>query len=207
MLSYSDTKYFNNNRNDARAAHAQRPVPFPSSISAFHAFQAMPNRIELKMRDKALFDFFMLTGARVGAVASFRLKYVNLVDGYVFQDEREVNTKNSKTFKTWFFPFDLEYLECFKDWVHFLKNEKHFGPEDALFPKPERRLVAGKFAFNTLSRQPYANTAKINAIIRNAFAMVQLPEYAPHSFRKTIGQELNDQNLPLDVQKAWSQNL
>jgi integrase/recombinase XerC len=26
VLSYSDVEYFNNNRNDARAAHAQRPV-------------------------------------------------------------------------------------------------------------------------------------------------------------------------------------
>jgi integrase/recombinase XerD len=37
-------------------------------------------------------------------VASFKLKHVDLAQELVFQDAREVNTKFSKTFTTWFFP-------------------------------------------------------------------------------------------------------
>jgi site-specific recombinase XerD len=64
VLSYSDVEYFNNNRNDARAAHAQRPVQYPSTQATYHAFQAMSDRTELERRDKAMFgiDF---TGHRI----------------------------------------------------------------------------------------------------------------------------------------------
>ena len=207
VLSNSDFKYFNNNRNDARAARAQRPVQFPSIQAALHAFQAMPNRTPFEHRDKAVFAFLMLTGARDGAVASFKLKHINLVDGYVFQDGREVKTKNRKTFTTAFFPVDHAYLDCFTRWVNFLRDEKFYGPEDALFPKPERRLEGGKFVYDTLSRKNYANAQKINQIVRAAFANVQMHPYTPHSFRKTLGLLMNDLELTLEQQKAWSQNM
>ena len=73
------------------------------------------------------------------------------------------------------------YLAYFTEWVTFLRNDKFFGAEDALFPKPEQRLVNGKFNYDTLSRNPYANSAQVNAVFREAFAQVQLHPYTPHS--------------------------
>lgn len=207
VLTYSDANYFNNNRKDARAAHAARPAQVPTTKAAYHAFQGMANETEVQRRDKAIFACLMITGARVGAVASFRLKHVNLIDGSVFQDGREVNTKASKTFTTWFFPMHPDYLACFTEWVTYLRDVRLFGPEDALFPKPERTLVDGKFSFETLSREPYANTSQINAVFRNAFTQVQLPPYTPHSVRKLLVNELSARDLPLATQKAWSLNL
>jgi integrase len=207
VVTYSEVEYFNNNRNDARAAHAQRPVQFPTTQAAYHAFQAMAGASDLERRDKAIFAFVMITGARAGATASLRMKHINLVDGYVYQDGREVDTKARKTITTWFFPMHPEYLAYFTEWVMFLRNGKFFGSEDALFPKPEQRIVDGKFTYDTLSRAPYANSAQVNAVFRGSFAQVQLHPYTPHSIRKTLGQEMSDRNLPLDAQKAWSQNL
>ncbi|MGB0960895.1 MAG: hypothetical protein ACPGVK_11650 [Halocynthiibacter sp.] len=71
-ISYADVEYFNNKRTNARIAHAQRDISFPSIEQAFHAFQGMPDRSDLEKRD--------------GAVASMKLKHVNLFDGYVYQD-------------------------------------------------------------------------------------------------------------------------
>lgn len=68
VLTYSDANYFNNNRKDARVAHTQRPVQFPSTQAAYHAFQAMPEQSDIQRRDKAMFAFVMVTGARAGAV-------------------------------------------------------------------------------------------------------------------------------------------
>ena len=167
----------------------------------------MAIKTDLERRDKAMFAFVMITGARAGATASLRLKHINLVDGLVYQDGREVNTKARKTITTWFFPMHPNYLAYFTEWVTFLRNDKFFGAEDALFPKPEQRLVNGKFNYDTLSRNPYANSAQVNAVFREAFAQVQLHPYTPHSIRKTLGQDMSDRNLPLDAQKAWSQNL
>ncbi|KAJ01514.1 tyrosine-type recombinase/integrase [Sulfitobacter mediterraneus] len=207
VLSYADVEYFNNNRNDARAAHAERPVQYPSKQAAYFAFQAMADQTELDRRDKALFAFLMITGARIAAVASLRLKHINLVDGFVYQDGRDVRTKGGKTITTWFFPMHPDYLACFTNWVTYLRNDKMFGPEDALFPKPERRLVNGKFVFDRLSRENYANGAKVNEVFKGAFEQVQMHPYGAHSVRKTLGQEMDERNLPLATQKAWSQNL
>ncbi|UPH72869.1 hypothetical protein LGT41_0010555 [Abyssibius alkaniclasticus] len=73
-------------------AHTERDIPYSTMEQAAHAFQAMPFETEFQKRDKALFAFFMLTGARDGAVATLKLKHVNIELGHVFQDAREVMT-------------------------------------------------------------------------------------------------------------------
>lgn len=207
VLSYADVEYFNNTAKNSRIAHTQRDVQFPSIQQALHAFQAMPNGTDIEKRNKALFAFFMLTGARDGAVASLKLKHVNLADGHIFQDGRDVNTKNGKTIDTWFFPVDAAYLECFEAWVRYLQDERLFGREDALFPKPEVKAVNGKFQTVGLSRENYANASKLIRIIREAFAMVRFPEFTPHSFRKTLGLYANQVCKTPEEFKAWSLNL
>lgn len=207
-ISYADIEYFNNNTKNARVAHTQREIPYPSLEQAFRAFDAMPNRTDLDRRDKALFAFFMLTGVRVGAVSSLRLKHVNLEDGHVFQDARQVRTKNAKTIHTWFFPVDPTYRTCLDDWVTHLRHVKLFGPEDALFPKPEMGLSdGGGFAVTGLSREGYSDGARLNGIIRNAFAVVQMPEYTAHSFRKTLAMYGDQTCRNMEEMKAWSMNL
>lgn len=206
-INYPDVEYFNNNSKNARAAHAQRHIPYPSMEQAFHAFQAMPNGGELERRDRALFAFFMLTAARDGAVASLRLKHINLFDGYVFQDGQNVKTKNSKTIDTWFFPVNEEYRECFDEWVQYLRVEKFYGPEDALFPKPKIELVDGRFSVVGLSHTNYATAGKLVKIIRKAFAAVQMFEFTPHSFRKTLAKFGDEKCISLTEMKAWSMNM
>ena len=207
VVTYSEVEYFNNNRNDARTAHAQRAVQYPSTIATRHAFQGMADQTELERRNKAIFAFLVITGARIGAASSLCLKHINLVDGYVLQDGREVRMKAGKTFTTWFFPMHPDYLACFTSWVNYLRNEKMFGPEDALFPLPERRLVNGKFVFDKVSREIYSNGSIINEVFKAAFVQVQMQPYGAHSIRKTLVQEMNDRDLSLAEQKAWSQNL
>lgn len=207
-ISYSDTKYFNNNRKSARIAHTANEKEYPTPEAAFHAFQAMPNATEYERRDKALFAFFMLTGARVGAVASVRLKHIDLFNKRVFQDPREVNTKAAKLIDTVFFPVDPAYLECFTAWVDYLRVAKFFGLNDAVFPKAEMGLAeTGGFQKVGLSRDPFATTTPLNKIVRNAFALVQLPQYTPHAFRTTLIKMANDRCTTVEQFKAWGMNL
>lgn len=101
----------------------------------------------------------------------------------------------------------LNYLNCITSWFKFLRTEKLLSPEDALFPKPDQRLLDGKFVYNTLSRETYSNSSQVYGVFRNAFAQNHMHPYTPHSIRKTLGQDLSDRNLPLVEQKVWSQNL
>jgi len=206
-ISYSDAEYFNLNAKDARVAHAERDAPFPTMEQCRHAFAQMPIATPLQRRDKALFAFLTLTGARDGAIASLRLKHVDLLGRCVYQDARDVKTKFSKTFTTWFFPVDPVYLQFFRDWVHYLRTDQLFGHVDALFPKPQMGLQDGSFACLGLSRDTYSNAGRIRAVIKDAFTSAGLPPFRPHSFRKTLGILANTHCRTPEQFKAWSLNL
>jgi integrase/recombinase XerD len=97
-ITYAE--YLNLNAKDARIAHAERDTPFPTMEQCRHAFGLMPSATLIDRRNKALFAFLTLTGARDGAIASLRLKRIDLVEGCVYQDARDVKTKFAKTFTT-----------------------------------------------------------------------------------------------------------
>jgi len=206
-IKYSDSEYFNLNAKDVRIAHAERDTAFPSMEQCRHAFNQMPSATVFQRRDKALFAFVMLTGARDGAIASLRLKHVDLIEGRVNQDARDVKTKFAKTFTTWFFPVEDEYRQAFRDWVEYLRKDQLFGPTDALFPKPLMGLKDGSFAATALSREPYGNASRIRAVIKDAFTSAGLPAFGPHSFRKTLGILANTHCKTPEQFKAWSMNL
>ena len=206
-ISYSDAEYFNLNAKDARTAHAERDTPFPTMEQCRHAFGLMPEATDIVRRNKAIFAFLMLTGARDGAVASLRLKHINLLDGSVYQDARIVKTKFAKTFTTTFFPVDPAYRAWFDDWVTYLRKDRLFGGEDALFPKPDMGQKDGVFAVLGLSRQTYCNAHALREVIKAAFTSAGLPSFGPHSFRKTLGILANEHCKTPEQFKAWSLNL
>ena len=208
VLTYADVEYFNNTTKASRAAHASRPIPYPTMEQCAHAFQAMRTATEFDKRDKALFAFLMLTCARDGAIASMKIKHVDIDQGIVFQDGREVNTKNAKSFRTGFYPVDQAYRDCLADWMAFLRNDKLFGPEDALFPKAKVKYLPGQGFTNVgLDRVGYGNSAKLNETIKSAFASVQMPSYTPHSLRKTLGKLGSAVCKTPEQLKAWSLNM
>ena len=103
-LSSADAEYFALSEREARIAKAiaERPVPTIDQIR--HVLQTMPAGTDIELRNRAVVAFTLLTGARDGAIASLKCKHVDVVEGKVVQDAREVRTKFSKTFTTWFFP-------------------------------------------------------------------------------------------------------
>lgn len=206
-ISYSDAEYFNQNAKDARIAHTAREAPYPTLAQCRHAFDRMPEGTDIERRNKALFAFLMITGARDGAISSFRLKHIDLIEGTVFQDAREVRTKAAKTFTTWFLPVDPVYLDCVTGWVRYLRDDLLFGHDDPLFPPPEMGRVAGGFAVIGLKRTPYADAGAIREAIKAAFTAAGLPAFAPHSFRKTLVRWGEHTYPTREGFKAFSQNI
>jgi len=206
-VSHADAEYFNNRMKDARVAHAQRTIRYPSMEQCDHAFRMMPEGSEIERRNKAMFALLVLTGARAAAATSLLLKHVDLVEGMIFQDAREVKTKASKTFETWFFPVDPMYREVFERWVRHLREERLYGPSDALFPKQLVEVRDWRFARSGLSREPYSNTQTINAVFAAAFVSAGLPGFTPHSIRKTLAMLMDKYCTTMEERKAWSQNL
>ena len=206
-ISYSDAEYFNLSAKDVRIAHAERETPFPTMEQCRHAFTQMPSATPLQRRDKALFAFLMITAARDGAIASLRLKHIDLVQGCVYQDARDVKTKAAKSFTTFFLPVDPVYRETFIDWVTFLRQDLLFGNNDALFPKQDIGHVNRAFAVTGFARQPYANASAIREAIKAAFVAAGLPVFGPHSFRKTLVKWGDGHFTSREAFKAFSQNI
>ena len=103
-IKYSDAEYFNLSEKEARIAKATRQKPVASIEQIKHVLAMMPNGTDIEKRDRAPIAFTLLTGARDSAIASLKLKHIDLKAGTVYQDAREVNTKFGKSFTTSFFP-------------------------------------------------------------------------------------------------------
>ncbi|MGJ8604412.1 MAG: site-specific integrase [Marivita sp.] len=206
-IRHSDADYFNMDAKGQRVASAVRETPYPSMEMVRHAFNFIPESTEVERRDKALFAFFMLTGARDGAVASLRIKHINMIDGCVYQDAREVRTKNAKTFTTFFLPVDADYLICFTEWLNHLKKERLFGPDDPLFPPAQVKAIDGEFQVSGLKREIYKNANALRKAIRDAFTRADLPPFTPHAFRKTLVKWADTHYPTREAFKAFSQNI
>ena len=113
----SDADYFNLSEKEARIATAKREQAVPTVDQINHVIANMPASTAIKRRDRALLAFTLLTGARDSAVASMKLKHIDLVAGCVNQDAREVRTKFSKSFITYFLPVGDHILDIVVQWV------------------------------------------------------------------------------------------
>jgi len=208
QLQYSDADYFNLSEKDVRVATAKREQVGPTLEQAKHVIGLMPTGTAIERRDHALIAFTLLTGARDSAIASMKLKHVNLIAGCVDQDAREVKTKFSKTFTTYFFPVGDEVRQIVVDWVTHLREQMLWGNDDPLFPATRIEVGASRhFEAVGLERAHWSSAARIRTIFRDAFTKAGLPYFNPHSFRNTLvrlGQEVC--KTPEEF-KAWSQNL
>ncbi len=207
-IAYSDAEYFSLLEKDRTVARASRERPAPTLAQINHVIDTMPAESAIERRNQALVACALLTGARDGALASFKLKHVDLVEGCVHHDAREVNTKFSKSFTTWFFPVGGQARDIVTNWIVWLQREMLWGPDDPLFPAP----LVGQgpdrlFQVQGLARRHWSNAGPIRKIFKVAFTGAGLPYFNPHSFRNTLvqlGEKLCDS--PADF-KAWSQNL
>ena len=125
----------------------------------------------------------------------------------VKHDAREVKTKFSKTFTTYFFPIDSDAHRIFAEWVQYLRDDKRWGNDDPLFPAT--RVVLGKtgeFSVDGIDNKHWSNATPIRKIFREAFEGANLPYFTPHSFRHTLACFGEGLCNTAEEFKAWSQN-
>jgi integrase len=203
----NDANYFTPSEQDIRVAGARREKRIATLEEIKHVLALMPAETAIERRNRALVTFTILTGARDGALASFRLKHLDFKEQTLFQDGREVRTKRRKTFTSVFFPVGAEPLAIVEDYVEGL-SELEFGPDDPLFPSTLMGHNSNQgFASQGLSKQAWRGAAAIRQIFRDAFAAAGHPYAKPHSFRDTLARLGQRLCRTPEEWKAWSQNL
>lgn len=207
-IKYSDAEYFNLSEKDNRIATTRSDPKGPTIDQVNHVLRQMPISTAIELRNQALIALTALTGARNNALATFKLKHIDMATLRVFQDARDVKTKNSKTFPTWFFPVGDEILAIFSAWVGYLRTELLWGDDDPLFPATlVKRGQSGLYAAVGLKREHWATTSPIRKIFRRSFESAELPYFHPHSFRNTLVRHGMSLCHSPEEFKAWSQNL
>lgn len=207
-LDYSDADYFNLSEKEVRIAQTVREKPAPTLEQYHRALSAMPSGTDIERRDRALVALALLTGARDGALISLKLRNVDLANGRIDQDARDVNTKFSKSFSTWFFPVDGDALAIFTEWVGPLRRSLLWGDADPLFPSTRMaRGPTGGFVAVGLTRVHWAKAGAVRRIFHDAYARVELPYFKPHAVRDTLAQLGERICRSPEEFKAWSQNL
>jgi integrase len=207
-VQYADAEYFNLSDKDTRIATAKRQQRVPTMEQIKHVINTMPVGSEIELRNRTLLAFTLLTGARDRAIASLKLKHVDLISGSIIQDAREVETKFSKTFTTYFFPVGKDVRAIVSEWVSYLRDKMLWGNDDPLFPATRIGLDANRqFEAVGLAREHWSTASPIRAIFREAFTSADLPYFNPHSFRNTLVQFGQAVCKTPEEFKAWSQNL
>lgn len=208
QIEYADADYFNLSEKDSAIARARREKAVPSLEQVRHVLGKMPVSTVLERRDRALIAFAAISGARVMALATFRLGHVNLEAGHVEQDARTVATKFAKTFRTVFMPVCEGALEILTQWVTELRDVHVFGPDDPLFPATSVGVgESGAFERQGIARNGWVSSGPIRDVFRRAFEDAGLPYYNPHSFRDMLVHHAMTLDLSPEEMKAWSQNL
>ena len=207
-LEFADADYFNISENDTRIAKARRETAAPTTEQIAHVLATIPSSTVVEKRNHALIAFAMLTGARDGALASFKLKHVDLEQKKVLQDAREVDTKRRKTFTTWFFPVGDEPLRIVEEWIAYLRDALLWGESDPIFPRTKVAVGPnGTFGAAGLEREHWSTAQPIREIFRAAFERAGQPYFNPHSFRNTLAQLGERLCTTPEEFKAWSQNI
>jgi site-specific recombinase XerD len=169
-FQYSDAEYFNLSEKDVRIASAQREQKAPTVEQIKHVLQTMASDTEIERRNRALIAFTLLTGARDSAIASMKLKHVDLTAGCAHQDARDVKTKFSKTFTTYFFPVGQHVRTIVEEWIGYSRQDLLWANDDPIFPSTRVELGANRqFAAVGLDRTHWSGASPVLAIFREAF--------------------------------------
>jgi len=206
-IDRDDLEYFNLSAHERRIAKAPTHRLYPTLHEVLKVLGDMPSETDLNKRDRALIAFSLLTAVRPGALASLRIKHVNLERMEVIQDPREVKTKFRKFITTYFFPVGVLPLDIFSNYFTHVTKNKGYGPDDALFPKSHSGFTTDGIPTSALSREHWANGQHINQIIKKAFQASGITAYTTHCFRHTLGAYGEEVCTTPEEWKAWSLNL
>ncbi len=204
----ADAAYFNLSRRDEAEARAAPTRPAPSMKQAKRALAMMPETTPREKRDKAVFALLCLTGIRVGALISLRLKHINLEEKSVTQNPREVATKFGKSIDTFFAQSFPKAESALAAWMTYLEDEALYGPDDPLFPATDIVPQSNTgFSAEGFARRPWKSTEPVRKIVNAAFAAANLDAFGPHAFRHMLARHAAKTCSSVAELVATSQNL
>lgn len=207
-LDARDADFFNLSAREARVATTRFEKPIPSLEQVQTVIRAMPSGTDVEKRNRALVALVLLTGVRVKALTTLKLRHVRRDGTGIDQDAREVETKRAKTFSTHFFQVGDDVREIFQAYVHHLRTTLKFGGSDPLFPSTRQDVDhEHQFKITGLTRSHWKTADPVRDIFQAAYERAGVPYFTPHTVRSTLARLGEQLCRTPEEMKAWSQNL
>ncbi len=207
-IKVEHAEYFRLSLRDEAEARAAPERPAPSIKQAKHALAMMPETTPRELRDKALMSLLCLCGPRVGAIATLRIKHVDLDEKCVMQNPREVATKFGKPIDSFFHKGFPEAETVLAKWITYLDEVALYGSDDPLFPATAISAKGTEgFKATGFERRHWSTTEPVRKIVNAAFKNAGLEAYGPHSFRHMHSRHISRTCKNVAELVAASQNL
>ena len=164
---------------------------------------------EIGMRDRALISFALITGCRISAIISLKMKSFDKATRRIHQNPADgVRTKNSKTIITTFFPIGWdEPSRYFLEWYGYLES-KGFAPDDPIFPATSSEISTKKaYSKESISRSFWSDTGSARKIFEKRCENAGVKYYHPHSYRHLVVSLMSKMRLTEEEKRAISLTL
>lgn len=206
----TEVDYLRLSKTDSRMATAGTTKKMPTFEEAKKIIESIEVKTEIDMRDRAMICFALITGARISAITSLKIKNFDEESKAIDQNPGDgVKTKNSKRILTTFFPIGWDEPEkYFLEWYKYLKT-KGFQPDDPIFPSTLNQFNNDNNVYSKklLSKDSWSGTSSPRKIFEKRCKNADLPYFHPHSFRHLIVNVLSKTRLTEEEKRAISLNL
>ena len=199
-ISFSDADYFNMSEKETRIAKTRREPRVPTIEQIEYVLSTIPPSTLIQRRNRALIALAILSGARDGALASLKLRHIDVERGFLDQDGRDVRTKFSKTIATVFFPVSEVARRIVVAWIDDLERNLKWGADNPLFPASEIEVgkTTRQFEVTGLQRQSWCTTAPIRRIFSSRPRVRR---------RAAAGFALQSVQFPANTSDPWAERI
>lgn len=206
----NDVDYLRLSKADAQIARSGTTKRTPTFDEVKKIISCIDGNSEIDMRDRALISFALITGIRIFAIISLKMKNFDKALKQIDQNPGDgVRTKNSKKILTTFFPVGWDDPEkYFMKWYEYLES-KDFQPNDPIFPVAAGSFSDGKICYSkgAIGQNAWVGTGAARKIFEKRCMKAGLPYFNPHSFRHSVVNILSKKRLTEEEKKAISMNL
>lgn len=206
-LDYDDIKSLRLSLKDVEKAKTTKPRKIIGIDKWEEMILNIKPKDEVGLRGRAIFVCLLLTGIRIEALISLKIRDINLDENYIFQDSNHVNTKFSTSHKTNLWNFKAEIKQILINWVKLLKDENDFTDQDPLFPKIQITVNQFQFEKDGFKKEFLKQPDIIRKELEKQFKNANLGYYTPHTIRHSLTSLFMGFDLTPEQLKAVSQNL
>jgi len=211
VINYDMLSYFKlSNKEKSQMKRAMIAKKYPSELEVLTIIKSIESTTVFGRRDRAIIAYLFLTGARIEAASTMKIKLLDIENMVAYQlCDQGVKTKYSKNIETTIPLFNEEIISELKNWYHELVNTLGFTGECPLFPKSELNLHGEYIVFANSDRlsQHFMNKNSMASIVTKHCKKAGFPAYHCHSFRDGHVGVMNKRIHSAEEMKAISVNI